>query len=267
MPSAEVSGSAADNLLRDMKLPRVTLMAMLCIALFLFLPIAVTAKNKNETAFKLLQRSQQAGNEVVYLCPLGIRIENQTSSVTTVAAPPEWKICRFNPRNMTFLETPYSQLINKMSIGQVITGNVVLDKATVRKIGQSQFLTFNVDKYSSSVNFETNASNMRHRTHSVSGSFPQTFEMLALPNGFVPPQEAHIASVLYGSPDLPAFVLEITCHAFDAKVYKYVSTKDIRKVSVEPTLFLPPQGYTRVKTESDLVFDLKSNQDIMELVR
>jgi hypothetical protein len=148
-----------------------------------------------------------------------------------------------------------------------MTGSVVLDKATVRKIGSSQFLTFNVDKYSSSVDFETNASYMRHQKHSVSGSFPQTFEVLALPNGSVPPQEAHIASVLYGSPDLPAFVLEITCHAFDSKVYKYVSTNDIRKVSVEPALFLPPQGYTRVKTESDLVFDLDSNQDILELVK
>jgi hypothetical protein len=88
-----------------------------------------------------------------------------------------------------------------MSIGQVITGNVVLDKATVREIGPSQFLTFKVDKYSSSVDFETNAFDMRHRKHSVDGSFPQTFEVLALPNGSVPPQEARIASVLYGSPD------------------------------------------------------------------
>jgi hypothetical protein len=248
-------------------MPGLSRKSILCITMLWLLPVACLANSKSVTVLKLVQWSKVAGNETVYLGPEQIRVENCMSSVITIAKAPDWKICRFNPHSKLFIEIPYSQFTNKLSAGQVLAGSVILDRATVKKTGITKFLKFGAETYTSSSAFETNAFDLRHRLHSVTGSFPQRFEMIALPVSSCPAPEAHIVSVLRGSPDVGALALEITCHAFDMTTYKYVSTKDITKVSADALLFMPPSGYKRVKTESELVFDVNSNKDILNLIR
>ncbi len=216
---------------------------------------------------KLLQHSRMAGDAIIYVCSSGIRVESSKGALVTVARAPDWKVYRFNPHTKLIIAFESNLFVNRFLSTQTLTGGTVLDQATVRKTGSRKQFNLSVYSYSSDAAFEAAATDLRKRAHIVNGSYPKAFEMTTLPPHLSSPQAAHVLSVLDGSPNVSAIILDLTCHGFDGKTYKFIRTNDLITVPATPSMFEPPVGYKTVKDQSALVIDNDSTRDVLEIMR
>ena len=231
--------------------------------------ISATSSNSSVAgqplSIKVIQESKLAGKGVLYLSSKGIRVENHDGSLITVAAAPTWVVYRFNPFRKAIFIVPLSRFSNRLASLQPLTGSTVLTHATVRKTGEEKFLDFAVENYSASSEFVAYASVQRSKEHNVSASYPQTFSLKAFSVKDFPEQEAHVVSVLFGTPDIPEVVLDLSCLGFDLRKYKFVAAEKIEAVRLPDNFFQPPSDFRHVAGETELTGNV--NDDLLQLIR
>jgi hypothetical protein len=239
-----------------------------CSSIFIaafFLDQPASSATKYTTIIKLRQHSKINGDEVVWLSPTSMRVENPRSHLVWIARAPDWTVYEYSLETKKYFVFPYGHYVNRIAGSQALFGGIVLVNATCTKSGSEQFLDHLVDRYVADAEFQRKGIDMR-RTHSVGGNFPKTFVYKTLPVDLFPPQEAHLLACMHAVVDLHAIPLDMTCTSFESKVYKFLSTQEIQPAVLTAAQEELPAGLVRVKTEGSLTSDDATQRDMLDFV-
>ncbi len=217
------------------------------------------------TTLMIKQKGRMLGEALVYISPMGIRMQYSRSKVILVAKAPDWTIYQFCPETKRYMQQAFKGFLTRWNKTNALFGGVEFLGATATKAGNCQMFGLAGEEFKEDEQFALKSAEM-WRNHTINGIYPRSFTYRILAPALFPPEEAHILSIMHAVLDLKGIPVAMRCLSREQKTYNFLSTSSMEPTTVAKSKFELQVGFKQVKEESQLTTDLETESALMDLI-
>jgi hypothetical protein len=215
---------------------------------------STTAEAKPQTGWVMQQKTQTGGRQIVLVTAGGVKLINEDTHFTTIAAAPQWNVITCNDATKRYMETTLRDYKGRY----------------LRRIDQLRFSDLNLA-------VQRGASKTVHGVKTVAffkGPSPivrptdelLTLSVLALDQPPQPPEACELLCRMYGIRNLHMVPLDIEYQNLKNRKRVRLTTQTIVKRDDIAISSHPPAGYTKTTDESKLMLDSVGKSDMKDMI-
>jgi hypothetical protein len=213
-----------------------------------------TPQAKPQSGWVMQQKTQTGGKQLVFVTAGGIKLINEDTHFTTIAAAPRWNVITCNDATKSYMETTLDSYKGRY----------------LRRLDQLRFSDLNLalQRGGSKIVYGVNTVAFFKGPSAIVLATDEvlTLSVRALDQPPQPPEACTLLCRMYGIRDIHRVPLDIEYYNLKNRQRIRLSTQTITKRNDIVISSQPPAGYTKATDESKLMLDSAGKSDMNDMI-
>ena len=232
------------------------------ITMFVLLLLAAAsshAQSAKNNGFYVYQTSGIIGDQDIYVTDYGIKIENKSSGLITIANSPGWEVLTFHERSRTICKQPLDKFRGYIAEKEFVSTGQEWSKLPLSKTETGSVANINANVFLTPNSF-TEKQIKDWSQQFADSKFIKSAKYCVSSDLKIPTKAITTLCRFYGTADKGGLPLEFKYHDLGGNLHVGLITSMVKPFQFDSKIFPTPKDFRAVESMKDLLKSVKSSK-------